>query len=86
MKITQSKNQVFVKGLNDVEASILATTKKALEKDPEVVESSVDYIVLEVLRKVKQEILDPSHEHIEYVKRDEVINIIKEYLGETNGK
>lgn len=58
MNISQSKNNIYTKGLNDIDAKVLSIVKRFLENDPEKLYGSIDYIVLEVLRRVKEEILN----------------------------
>lgn len=60
MKITQNDNSIFTKGLDNVEASTLGTVKKFFERNPKEAEGSIDYLILEVLRRVKEDILDGS--------------------------
>lgn len=60
MKISQNDNSIFTKGLDNVEASALGTVVRFFERDPKEIEGSIDYLVLEVLRRVKEDILDGS--------------------------
>lgn len=60
MKITQNDNSMFIKGLDNVEAKTLSTVKRFFDRDPKEIEGSIDYLILEVLRRVKEDILDGS--------------------------
>lgn len=58
MSINQSKNKLFTKGLSDNEAAILAVVKRFFERNPEELYGSIDNMVMEVLRRVKQELIN----------------------------
>lgn len=58
MSINQSKNKVFTKGLSDNEVAILAIVKRFFERNPEELYGSINNIVMEVLRRVKEELIN----------------------------
>lgn len=57
MKLSQNKENVFVKGLDNVDAQILTIVKRYFENNPEELLSSIDGIITEVLRRVKEDLL-----------------------------
>jgi hypothetical protein len=58
MSISQSKHNNYTKGLSSTEAQILSIVKRYFEVNPGEIEGSIEHITLEVLRRVKEEILN----------------------------
>lgn len=58
MKINQNKEQLYVKSLNEIESAVLSVVKKFFEKNPEELYGSIDNIIVEVLRRIKMELIN----------------------------
>lgn len=57
MKLSQNKEKVFTKGLDEADAQVLSIVKRYFENNPEDLWASIDGIVTEVLRRVKLDLI-----------------------------
>lgn len=57
MKLSQNKENIFIKGLDEADAQVLSIVKRYFENNPEELWSSIDGIITEVLRRVKEDLI-----------------------------